>query len=224
MSVFTIVLFVFSTIFTVFMFYKASHHSKKVLLVIILWGSIHAVLALFSFYENTETIPPRFPLMVVPALIFITYLFNSKKGQSFIDSLDQTYLLLIHTVRIPVEIVLYLLFLEKLVPELMTFSGINFDILVGITAPIIYYFVHIKAVISKKIEFIWNIISLILLLNIVVNAIFSAPGPIQLQAFDQPNLAILMFPIIWLPVIIVPLVMLSQIASMRYYLRNHCSI
>jgi len=95
----------------------------------------------------------------------------------------------------------------------MTFSGRNFDILAGITAPFVYYFVFFKKSISKKGLLIWNIICLLLLLNIVVNAILSTPIPIQQFAFDQPNLAILHFPMVWLPTFVVPAVLFSHIVA-----------
>ena len=40
-------------------------------------------------------------------------------------------LTLLHIVRVPVEIVLYWLFISKAIPGLMTFNGRNFDILAG---------------------------------------------------------------------------------------------
>lgn len=77
--------------------------------------------------------------------------------------------------RIPVEIILFWLFLNKEVPELMTFEGRNFDILAGLTAPFIAYFGLTKLNIKRKLILVWNFICLGLLINIVVNAIFSAP-------------------------------------------------
>ena len=92
--------------------------------------------------------------------------------------------------RIPVELVLFWLFLSKTIPELMTFEGRNFDIIAGITAPFIAYFGLTKTDLSRQIILIWNFICLGLLVNIVVTALFSAPSPIQKFAFEQPNIAI----------------------------------
>ena len=66
------------------------------------------------------------------------------------------------------EIVLFWLFLEKSVPELMTFEGRNFDIIAGITAPVIYYFGFVKNTLAKPILIGWNILCLGLLFNIIV--------------------------------------------------------
>lgn len=97
----------------------------------------------------------------------------------------------------------------------MTFEGRNFDILSGISAPFIYYFGFIKYKLSNKILLAWNILCLGLLINIVTNAVLSLPYPFQQFAFSQPNIAILYFPFIWLPAVIVPIVLLSHLASIR---------
>jgi hypothetical protein len=96
----------------------------------------------------------------------------------------------------------------------MTFEGRNFDIISGITAPIIYYFVFIKSK-SQSLLLLWNFVCLGLLINIVANAILSLPYPFQQFAFDQPNIGLFYFPFIFLPACIVPLVLLSHLASIR---------
>jgi hypothetical protein len=122
-------------------------------------------------------------------------------------------------VRIPVELILYWLSLQKAVPALMTFEGRNFDILAGITAPAMALFFCSGSKTHNRILLAWNIVSLLLLLNIVGNALFSAPGPLQRFAFDQPNIAILYFPFNWLPVFIVPVVLFGHLVAIRQLCR-----
>ena len=209
------ILFGFTTILTAWLFYKATGNSKPVLLIILIWLAVQTLIAGSGFYTVTDTLPPRFLLLVLPPLIVIAGLFMSPKGRKFIDGLDLKSLTILHTIRIPVELVLFLLFTYKAVPELMTFEGRNFDILSGITAPVIFYFAFIRKQLSLKIILIWNVICLGLLINIVGNAILSAPFPFQQFAFDQPNIAVLYFPFIWLPCCVVPLVLLSHLAAIR---------
>ena len=209
------ILFGFTTILTAWLFYKATGNSKPVLLIILIWLAIQALIAGSGFYTVTDTLPPRFLLLVLPPLLVIAGLFLSPNGRKFIDGLDLKSLTILHTIRIPVELVLFLLFTYKAVPELMTFEGRNFDILSGITAPVIFYFAFIRKQLSLKIILIWNVICLGLLINIVGNAILSAPFPFQQFAFDQPNIAVLYFPYIWLPCCVVPLVLLSHLAAIR---------
>jgi hypothetical protein len=147
-------------------------------------------------------------------------LFANSKGRQYIDNLDIKYLTILHVIRIPVELVLFWLFINKAVPRLMTFEGRNFDILAGLTAPFIFYFGIIKKQIGKRVILIWNFVCLGLLINIIVNAFFSAPFPFQLFAFDQPNIAVLYFPFVWLPSCVVPLVLFSHLATIRHLIKK----
>ncbi|MDZ7935088.1 MAG: hypothetical protein U5M51_09030 [Emticicia sp.] len=207
--------FLATTLLSIWLFFKTTNQSKLTPIILILWVLIQSYAALSGLYLDTSAIPPRILLSIIPVFVFIGILFNTKKGQAFIDSLSLEKLTLLHIVRIPVEIVLYWLFLNKAIPELMTFEGRNFDILAGITAPIVYYFAFVKKYMNHKMLLGWNIICLLLLINIVVNAILASPVPFQQFAFEQPNIAILYFPYNLLPSVVVPLVLFSHLVAIR---------
>ncbi|OJX32693.1 MAG: hypothetical protein BGO86_10570 [Chryseobacterium sp. 36-9] len=197
-------------------------NSTIIIISLIIWLTIQAVLTLKNIYSsNTNSFPPKILLFgILPPILAIVVLFSTKKGRQFIDSLSLTNITYLNIVRVPVEIVLFWLFLNKAIPELMTFEGKNFDIIAGITAPIIAYFGLTKRKISRKVILLWNFICLCLLINIVVNAFFSAPSPVQKFAFEQPNIAILNFPFSWLPTFIVPVVLFGHLVSIRRLLKN----
>jgi hypothetical protein len=215
------IFFILTTLLTIFLFYKATGNSKLTLAILFFWISLQAVLSLSGFYTITDTFPPRFALIALPALLFIAGLFVSAKGRKYIDRLDTKTLTLLHIVRIPVEICLYWLFLHKNIPQLMTFEGRNFDIVAGLTAPLVFYFGYVKTQLNKTILLLWNFICLGLLINIVVNAVLSVPSVFQQFAFGQPNTAILYFPFVWLPCCVVPLVLLAHLTSIRKLLSKY---
>ena len=134
--------------------------------------------------------------------------------------MDLKMLTWLHIVRIPVELVLLWLFQNGQVPELMTFEGRNFDILSGLTAPLIIYFGFIKKSLSNKMIIAWNTLCLVLLFNIVGTAVFSAPFPFQKFAFEQPNIGVFYFPFVWLPGVIVPLVLFAHLSAIRKLVKN----
>ncbi|HET6225781.1 MAG TPA: hypothetical protein VFF27_05850, partial [Bacteroidia bacterium] len=180
------VVFVLTTALSVFLFYRATSKSYIALVVMLGWLALQSIVASTGFY-TVMTLPPRFPLLVGPALFCIILLFVIPKGRRFLDSLDEKKLILLHIVRIPVELVLLCLFLNKVVPQEMTFEGRNFDIFSGITAPVVYYFGYVKQKWSRTILLSWNFLCLGLLINVVVHAIFALPYPFQKIAFNQPN-------------------------------------
>lgn len=213
-------IFGLTTLLTVFIFFKATNNSVITLVILLAWLALQGFLSVTGFYTVTSGLPPRFILLGLPALIFIISLFTTTKGRKYIDNLNIKTLTILHIIRIPVEIVLFLLFINKVVPKLMTFEGRNFDIVAGLTAPLIFYFGFIKKQLSKTVVLLWNFICIGLLLNIVVIAVLSAPFPVQQLAFDQPNIAILYFPFTWLPCCVVPLVLLSHLTTIRQLLNN----
>jgi len=218
------ILFILTTFVCIAIFYKATQNPKTFLFIMSGWLILQGIVSLTGFYTNTKGLPPRFVLLIVPPLAIIACLFLTFKGRRFIDNLNEKTLTLLHLVRIPVELGLYWLFVYKTIPGLMTFEGRNFDILSGITAPIIFYFGFIKKKLSNEIIITWNIICLALLLNIVINAILAAPFSFQQFAFEQPNIAIAYFPFIWLPCCIVPIVLFSHLAVIRNLWRSKTTL
>ncbi len=98
----------------------------------------------------------------------------------------------------------------------MTFKGWNFDIIVGISAIILLtYLLITRHELPRPFMLWWNTLGLIFLGTIVSIAILSSPLPIQQFAFDQPNIAVLKFPYIYLPAYIVPVVCLSHILDLK---------
>jgi hypothetical protein len=213
------IVFIITTLITLLLFYRASRNSLITLVVMSVWLLMQALIARTGFYLNFESMPPRFIVMTLPPLLMILILFFTEKGRRYIDSLDLKFLTILHFVRIPVELVLLWLFMNKAIPKVMTFEGANFDILSGLSAPIIYYIAFVKKSIGRKALLIWNFICLVLLFNIVITAVLSAPLPIQQFGFDQPNIGVFYFPFNWLPCFIVPTVLLSHLASIRQLLK-----
>lgn len=219
LPLYIIVIFIMSTLITVGIFQYAikrgafSSKTTKVLSVLLpFWIIFQGTTAFSGFYKITDSIPPRIVVFgVLPALLTIVALFVFSKD--FILKLPLQILTIIHVVRIPVELVLHWLYQNGQIPQLMTFEGRNFDILAGITAPFIAWLAFRDGKINKPLLLIWNFLALGLLLNIVIHAILALPSPLQQLAFDEPNRAIIYFPFIWLPSVIVPIVLFSHLTS-----------
>jgi hypothetical protein len=209
------IVFILTTILTLALLYNATNYSKPVIIVVLLWLALQAVISLTGFYTVINVMPPRFALLLLPPIVLVAVMFFTKKGRQAMDGYNAKQLTLLHIVRIPVELSLYWLFLHKTIPGIMTFEGRNFDILCGLTAPLVYYFGYVKNTLNKSVLIAWNIVCLLLLANIAAIAVLSAPLPIQQFAFNQPNIALLYFPFIWLPCCIVPVVLFAHVVALR---------
>ena len=116
--------------------------------------------------------------------------------------------------RIVVEILLWMLLLENLLPVQMTFEGYNFDVLAGLSG-VIMGWLYAKGKASITSVTIWNFAGLALLLNIVTIALLSTPLPIRVFMNEPANTIVTLFPIIWLPSMLVPLAYGLHIMSLK---------
>ena len=219
LPIYIFILFGLTVVASIWAFYLATK-SKFFLILAIVWTLLQSILGFIGLYQDTEFLPPKIMLFgVFPTLVSILVIFLTEKGKLFIDNINLKYLTFFHTIRIPVEVVLFLLYYQGLVSENMTFEGTNFDLLSGITAPLIAFFAFKKTEIKNKLLLGWNVLCLVLLLNVVITAIFSIPSPFQKLSFDQPNIAVLYFPFNLLPTVIVPIVFFAHLAAIRLLIK-----
>jgi hypothetical protein len=216
------VLFTLTTFATILIFLSAvprsARHSFPARLFFYLlpaWMLVQAVLANQHFYLNTSSSPPRLVTTgVLPAVVLIVF-YLTMFPEHFVDLLPLRSLTLVHTIRVPVELVLLLLSQSGAIPQLMTFEGRNFDILSGLLSPVAYYFAFSKGRVNRAVLIVYNFVGLALLANIVTIAIMSLPSPIQQLAEERSNEAVLYFPYIWLPTVVVPIVLFAHLASLK---------
>lgn len=205
-------IFILSATLLPILLYFGTGKNKKSLILLFVWSFIIGLVSYSDFFKNTSTFPPRFILIPLISISLTILLFKIVSK----NDISTNYLLAIHTFRLPVEIGLHQLFLQKKVPLLMTFNGWNYDIIIGISAIVLLSYSYLtKKQIPKAFFLIWNITGLLFLTWIVSIAILSSPSPFQKLAFDQPNIAILEFPFTFLPACIVPLVFLSHFLLLK---------
>ncbi len=197
------------------LFARAWPQFERVLFVGALWMVVQAGLALAGFYAEPFGIPPRFALAIGPGVLLAIVLLTSSAGKKRCQQADLRTLTLLHAVRLPVELLLHRLADEGGVPEVMTWEGRNFDILTGLTAPLVAWWAFKQAAPQRGLLIAWNLFGLALLVNVVAHGILSAPSPFQRFHVDAADFALLRFPFIWLPSLIVPLVLLAHVAALR---------
>ena len=188
--------------------------ARLVTIASLLWIGLQALMALSGFYLVVDTLPPRLALAAAPPLIVIAVVFLTRRGRRFVDSMSLKWCVLLHSIRILVEVNLYALFVYKQVPVQMTFESGNLDLLAGVSAPIIWWAFH-KKLVGRTGLMVWNSLALLSVLNAFGRALLSAPFRFQQFAFDQPTVAILTLPFILLPAFLVPVVLFCHFAIFR---------
>ena len=194
--------------------HKSGNTAVVVATFLMVWMFVIALLALNDFYLAFDAMPPRLIFVLLPPIIAIITSLSIQRSRAYLMRIPITTLTYLHIVRVPIEIVLWWLAGSQLLPYLLTFEGINYDILSGVTAPFVAIFMVGLRSKSRIGAILWNFITLGLLVNIVGHAILAAPTPFQLFGFDTPNVAVFYFPFIWLPGFVVPAVLFSHLVSL----------
>jgi hypothetical protein len=185
--------------------------TKKVAIVgavFIAWLILQGALGYVGFYRNGTS--PRFLYGITPPLLAIAVVLLWSRVRRVLEAIPLGAMTYIHTVRTVVELVVWALFVHQMTPKLMTFAGLNFDIAIGMTAPVIGYFCFTKKVWSPKVALVWHICGLAFLANVSILFIFSVSSPFQLFHGEYENAGFFFFPFIWAPTHGVPTVILTH--------------
>lgn len=215
--------FIGVTVLTLALFFLAIRQNRGArwfLAGSVIWLGALAILAQQGFFLELNAFPPRLILAVAPALIFVFVVGLTTLGKSLTHKATLTTLTWLHTIRFPVELLLFALYTHEQVPERMTFAGGNLDILSGLSAPLMVYIVLARQWVPWRWLLAWNVVAIGLLLNVVIPAVLSLPSPLQTMAFDQPNVAVLKAPLVWLPAFVVPIVLLAHFVAIRKLLTD----
>ena len=179
------------------------------------WLALTGVLAERGFFDDFQSLPPRFlPVLGLPLLVLLPLAF-SRRIAPLLAALPPAWPVAAQTFRVAVEIVLWQLVVAGVLPELLSFHGRNVDILVGLTAPVVTYACFVRRAWPARVAVWWNWAGIVILLNVVVHAQLSAPTPWRIFETDPPTTVIADWPYIWLPAFLVPLAWLLHAVSLR---------
>ena len=179
------------------------------------WLALTAALAERGFFEDFYALPPHMLLAVGPPLLAVLALAASGRLDPLLAALPPSWPIGAQAFRVLVEIVLWRLAVAGVAPEIMTFTGRNVDILVGLTAPIVAYACFVRRAWPARVARWWNWAGVVILLNVVVHAQLSAPTRFRLFETDPPTTFIGDLPYIWLPAFLVPLAWALHAISLR---------
>ena len=178
---------------------------KKIALVsaalITVWLIVLLILGKSGALQNFNRLPPPFMLFFLASLILSAVFSFSRWGKQLAYNIPLHYLVGFHVFRILAELVLFLGLREGIAPVQLTFEGLNFDILTGVSAPIVALMYRRSQ--NKYLIWAWNILGLVCLANIYVIAMLSFPTPFRVFANEPSNIWVTQSPYILLPEVLV---------------------
>ena len=166
----------------------------------LIWMGVTLALADRGTFTNWNATPPPFALLVVAIIALGVTIAFSPVGAR-LAHLPLWTLVAVQAFRLPLEIAMHALVSRGIMPEQMSYTGRNFDVLTGASAVIVAVLVAAR-VGGRRLVTAWNVGGLILLVNIVVVAILSTP---KFAAFGPDRLNVFVFypPFVWLPAVLV---------------------
>jgi hypothetical protein len=154
-------------------------------------------------------------LVMLVAFTVIVWFVVSRQSNNLLSRVPASWIIKMQGFRIIVELFLWWAYLDQVVPVQMTFEGRNFDILVGLSAPLVSLWWLKPNNQRLRWVLIWNIVGLILLFNIVVIAVLSMPTPMQYFFNEPANTVVATFPWVLLPGILVSLAFALHLLSIK---------
>lgn len=181
---------------------------------LIAWFIYAGALSLSGILYQFDKLPPRLFLVFIPTFIAIGIIAKNSRTRELIQLLPPAWVHGLQGFRIFMEIILWLLFVEAVIPVQMTFEGWNFDVLSGIFGPVIAWFCFVKKSWSLNVAKIYNYAGILLLFIIVIIALVSTPSPMRLFMNDPVNTMPAVFPMVYLPSFVVPMALLLHVIAL----------
>ncbi len=178
-----------------------------------IWMAITWQSATSGVLRNWDRTPPPFALLVAAILALAATIAWSPLGRRLAQFIPLSALVAVQSFRLPLELAMHAIFKRGIMPEQMTYTGLNFDIVSGITAIVVAVLVWSGRG-GRRLVTAWNILGLLLLANIVTIAILSTP---RLRSFGDDALNTFVFdpPFVWLPAVMVLAALAGHLVILR---------
>jgi hypothetical protein len=135
-------------------------------------------------------------------------------GTNLLETASLAVIVGFQAFRFPLELLLHRLHAEGVIPVQMTYLGMNFDIVTGLSALVLSVALY-KRRCPKWLLALWNVVGFALLVNIVAVAVLSSPVPFRYFTTPPDNLLPSTFPYVWLPTFLVQAALFGHLLVFR---------
>ncbi len=180
----------------------------------IVWLGVAAALAQSGVLAIWSAFPPRWPLLPLTALGTLLLLSLTPGFRRVLAELPPWQPVALQGFRVGVELAFWRLHAEGDAPIQVTFEGRNFDVLVGLTAPVVAAGIAF-AWVGPRVTIAWNLFGLAMLFHTIATVATSTPGPFHLNWPGEPFTVIATWPVIWIPALLAPIGIFLHVVSIR---------
>lgn len=187
-------------------------------LATIAWMAVTGGAAAAGHLSFTGT-PPLMLFALPIVLVVALSIAFSGVGRRLATGLPLAVLVGLQAFRLPLELAMHRAYTEGLMPIQMTYTGRNLDILSGIGALLLAPLVA-RGRAPRALVWAWNVAGTLLLANILVVSMLSAPTPMRVFMNEPANVWITRAPFVWLPAVMVLTAIYGHAVIFRALLRH----
>jgi hypothetical protein len=206
-------------------FRKIARHSARELVVpsflfFAVWTIAAFTLSARGFFLGApDTSVPRIVFALVPLTIgYLAYL-SFRSVRAVADQIPQHSMIALQFYRVLGAVFLVEWMLGALPGAFALPAGIG-DIAVGLAAPFVAARIKAGAPGARQSAILWNVLGIADLAVAVTMGVTTTPGPLHLFALDNPNVAIIMMPLVLVPILAVPFSILLHLIGLHRLVRR----
>jgi len=177
------------------------------------WLLVTTLAAGSGILRRFDATPPPFAGLVLAVVALGIAVPCSSLGTLLARGLPLWALVGSQVFRFPLELLMHRAYVEGVMPVQMSYSGWNGDILTGITAGLLGWWLALGRV-PRVVVIAWNVLGLALLANIVTIAIVSTPV-FRWFGDDRLNTFVAYPPFVWLPAVLVTAALTGHVLVWR---------
>jgi hypothetical protein len=166
------------------------------------WMSLTWYVAASGVLADFSRKPPPLMLLLVVVLAMSVSIAHTRYGTRFVEGLPLWILIAGQCFRLPLEVLMHRAAQEGVMPPQMSYSGWNFDIVTGLTAIPVAWWLARGHRYARTVALLWNALGSILLVNVLTIAILSTPV-FGVFGADRLNTWVAHPPYVWLPTLLV---------------------
>jgi hypothetical protein len=182
--------------------------------VLVAWFFASLALSWSGFYQGMFSRVPTVPFgLLIPIAAGVALFWRVPLLRRIMESVPRSWIASVQVFRLEGLIFLTLLAEGRLPGAFAWPAGVG-DIVVGLLAPMVgvAYVRGMRG--STGWLRVWNLLGIADLVAAVTTGFLTSPSPLQLLSLDRPNELISAFPIVMIPVFLVPVAFLLHLASL----------
>jgi len=188
--------------------------------VLIGWFAASVGLAMADFYRGVLDRPPTVQYgLLIPIIIGAVLIWRSALVARLIDAVPLSWLVGVQFYR-ALGLIFLVLYAAGQIPGLFALPAGSGDVAIGLTAPLVAAYYARNPDTAGNTVAVWNILGILDLLIAIATGFLTSPSPVQLFAFDAPNELIALYPLVLIPVFLVPVSILIHISSLTKLART----